>query len=85
MHCPKDLDTACLLAKLQEEVVDPMKDFRCWDTPMAAQPFAPKALPLPPPPPRLALPAPELRAAAEGARGPSPEDCWVALRATRRA
>lgn len=85
MHRPNDLDTACLLAKLQEEVADPMKDYRRWDTPMAARPFAPKALPLPPPPPRLALPAPEPRAAAEGARGPSPEDRWAVLRATRRA
>ena len=87
MHRPKDLDTACLLAKLQEEVADPMKkrDGRRWDTPMTARPFAPKALPLPPPPPRLALPTSELRPAVEGARGPSPEDRWSALRATRHA
>lgn len=87
MHRPIDLDTACLLPKLQEEVTDPMKkkEYRRWDTPLGAKLYLQKALPLPPPPPRLVLPAPEPKPAVEGARGPSTEDRWAALRATRRA
>lgn len=86
MHRPKDLDTACLLAKLQE-VAGPAKqwELRRWENPLGARPYAPKVLPLPPPPPRLALPAPENKVANEAVRGPTTEYRWAALRATWRA
>lgn len=49
------------------------------------QTFCQTSLPLPAPPPRLALPAPEVRPVAEGGRGPTPEDRWAALRTSRRS
>jgi hypothetical protein len=88
LHRPQNLDTACLLAKLQEEVVDPGKkrDYRRGEQLVGPRPFAPRALPLPPPPPRPALSAPELnRPLADGGRGPTAEERWTALRAARRA
>lgn len=55
---PPDLDTACSLALLQEEVASTYHDPA---RPAAYKPYVPPRqvpLPLPPPPPRLALPAP---------------------------
>ncbi|XP_066341079.1 uncharacterized protein [Miscanthus floridulus] len=88
LHHPQNLDTACLLAKLQEEVADPAKkrDYRHGEQLVGPRPFAPRALPLPPPPPRPALPVPELnRPIADGGRGPTAEERWTTLRAARRA
>jgi hypothetical protein len=76
MHRPKNLDIACLLTKLQEELTDPAKqrELRRWENPLGARPYAPKALPFPPPPPRLALPPPDPKLAAEAVCGPTTED-----------
>jgi hypothetical protein len=87
LHHPQHLDTACALAKLQEEVAAPaqMRELRRWENSVGARPYAARALPLPPPPPRLALPAPAAKPVAEAGRGPSSDDHWAALRASRRA
>jgi hypothetical protein len=52
LHRPQNLDTACVLAKLQEQMADAgkKKEFRRWE-PNAAKPYFTKALPLPLPPP----------------------------------
>ena len=87
MHRPQNLDTACILAKLQEEVVDPAKkrDFRRAEHLAGPRPYAPRALPLPPPPPRLALPAAEVKPVVDAGRGPTLDEHWSALRAIRCA
>jgi hypothetical protein len=46
---PKDLDTAFVLAQLQEEVADKRRDYRRFDVP-ASKNMAKSPLPLPPPP-----------------------------------
>ena len=87
LHRPQNLDIACILAKLQEEVTDPAKkrDFRHVEHPVGPRPYALRALPLPPPPPRLALPATEVKPVADARRGPTLDERWSALHATRRA
>ena len=75
LHRPQNLDIACILAKLQEEVTDPAKkrDFRRVEHPVGPRLYAPRALPLPPPPPRLALPATEVKPVADAGRRPTPK------------
>jgi len=87
LHRPQNLDTAYILAKLQEEVADPAKkrDFRHVEHPVGPRPYALRALPLPSPPPRLALPATEVKPVADARRGPTLDERWSALHATRRA
>ena len=43
LHRPQNLDTACILAKLQEEVADPAKkwDFRRAEHLVGPRPYAP--------------------------------------------
>ena len=53
--------------------------------PVGPRPYAPWVLPLPPPPPRLALPATEVKPVADAGCGPTLDECWSALRATRCA
>lgn len=86
MHRPQIWDTACILAKLQEDVAEPTlkRDYRRYNPAGARQYYKP-AVPLPAPPPRLALPAPELKQAADGARHTSVDDRLAALRSARRA
>jgi len=87
LYHPQNLDTACILAKLQEEVDDPAKkrDFMRVEHHVGLRPYALRALPLPPPPPRLALPATEVKPVADARRGPTLDERWSALHATRRA
>jgi hypothetical protein len=86
LHRPQNLDTACVLAKLQEQMADAGKEFRRWE-PNAAKPNFNRALPLPPPPPhRQERPASVVaHQPVEPARGPSADERWAALRAQRRA
>lgn len=60
------------------------RDYRRYNPAGARQYYKP-AVPLPAPPPRLALPAPELKQAADGARHTSVDDRLAALRSARRA
>lgn len=77
----------CVLARLQKDVTDPVKkrEFRHWDAAGGMWPNFRVGQPLPAPPPRLALPAPEAKAVPDGGRGPSTEERWSALRVARRA
>lgn len=87
LHRSQNFDTACILARLQVEVADPAKkhDLQRWDNAGGMRPNLRAALPLPAPPPQLALPAPQAKVVPDGGRGPSTEERWPALRASRRA
>lgn len=82
LHRPQNFDTACILARLQEEVTYPAKkrDLRHWDNASGMRP-----LPLPALPPQLALPVPQAKPVPDGGRGPSTEDRWSTLHASRCA
>ena len=53
--------------------------------PVGPRPYALRALPLPPPPPRLALPATEVKPIVDAGSGPTLDERWSALRVTWRA
>ena len=87
---PQNFDTACVLARLQEEVADP-----CWKHEFKKMDFfhpvkhpMKSALPLPAPP-RLDRPLPpfhaEDKSSAMGGRGRPTDDRITALRTYRRA
>jgi len=83
VHRPSTLDTACVLAQLQEEALAASKQlFRRYDHTLVAKPVWPGALALPPPPQKHAdgdhkRPANNPHSNAE--------DKFRALRASRRA
>ena len=80
---PSTLDTACVLAQLQEEALGLNKwPTRCFDTSPAYKPAWPGAMALPPPPPKLADGEIKQR---PNAPHTSVEDKFKALRASRRA
>uniref|UniRef100_A0A0A8ZHS9 Retrotransposon gag domain-containing protein n=1 Tax=Arundo donax TaxID=35708 RepID=A0A0A8ZHS9_ARUDO len=85
---PSDLDTACILAQLQDEVVDPSrrKEFRRPNYSSSSKSFSKGPHPLPAPP-KIDKPnyAAEDRRGTDAARHRSPTDKLAALRAYRRA
>nr|XP_034569779.1 uncharacterized protein LOC117834275 [Setaria viridis] len=87
---PSSLDTAFVLARLQEEVAEPARrrDFKCQDFQYQSKLPVRPALPLPPPPskqPKALVGHSEDRRYGDAARARSAEDHWQALRAYRRA
>uniref|UniRef100_A0ACD5ZUU6 Uncharacterized protein n=1 Tax=Avena sativa TaxID=4498 RepID=A0ACD5ZUU6_AVESA len=89
IHQPVDLDAACSLALLQEEVADGMRREkpRRFD-PQLVRPYGKLGvpMPLPPPPPKcVGLIGADDRRAADAARGTRDLDKVSALRAYRRA
>jgi len=83
LHRPQNWDTACVLAKLQEDLSVPRKpEVRKWDVSSGTRPFARTALPLPPPIPR---PAVDPKLPVEAGRSTSADEHWAALRSSRRA
>lgn len=87
LHRPQSFDTACVLARLQEDVTDPARkrEFKRWDAAGGLRPNFRAGQPLRAPPPRLALPGTEAKAVPDSGRGPSTEERWSALRTARRA
>jgi hypothetical protein len=81
---PPDLDTACVLALLQEEVTAPNRNrgFRKTESLPSSKFVTRNPLPLPPTP---RVDSSGVNAAAEQVRGHPQDDKWAALRAFRRA
>ena len=81
---PPDLDTACVLALLQEEVLDRDKkrDFRRIDSSSSTRHHAPSPLPLPLPP---RGDKPQLQQSVEPGHSKHLDEKMAALRAYRRA
>jgi hypothetical protein len=83
VHRPSTLDTACVLAQLQDEALGLNKrPHRRYDAALAYKPTWPGAVALPPPPPKPADGDIKRHANATYA---SAEDKFRALRASRRA
>ena len=87
---PQDLDTACVLAALQEEVGDSSRrrEFRCPDPPQPPKPASRGPLPLPAPPrttPTAPTQADDHRCVEASCAGSSAEARATALRTYRRA
>jgi hypothetical protein len=82
VHRPSTLDTACVLAQLQDEALGLNKrSHRRYDAPLAYKPTWPGAVALPPPPPKPA----DGDIKRHDATYPSAEDKFRALCASRRA
>ncbi|CAN6166061.1 unnamed protein product [Urochloa humidicola] len=84
---PQDLDSACVLAQIQEEVGDPYKKKEVRRQDYYSKPAYKSPLPLPPPP-KLDKPitsAAQDRRGLEAARNKSAEDKWASIRSFRRA
>ena len=88
LHRPPNWNTACVLAKLQEDMVASRKpEARKWDAATGGRPFTHTAPPLPPPllrPDKPGGPA-EPRPAIDAGRALSADEHWAALRSSRRA
>jgi hypothetical protein len=87
---PTSWDTACVLARLQEEVSDPFKrrDTRRVDSSFQPRPAFKQPHPLPVPPLKLDKPSPvqsEDRRVVEATRAVTIDDKWAAVKAYRRA
>jgi hypothetical protein len=87
---PTSWDTACVLARLQEEVSDPFKrrDTRRVDSSFQPRPAFKQPHPLPVPPLKLDKPSPvqsEDRRVVEATRAVTMDDKWAAVKAYRRA
>lgn len=86
---PSDLDTAFVLAQLQEEVALPTRrcDYKCSDyfPPVKQESSSTLALPPPSRVDKSSAPMSEDRRGTDAARARSAEDRWASLKAMRRA